>query len=107
MTRDEHRKLVNEMLGMVGADHQARASELLTTLSDDYETVLSESEGYANRVNELTEKNETLRDVNTKLFLKTGEKPKDPPKDPTPPSDEPDTPKITFESLFNDKGELM
>lgn len=107
MTRDEHRRLVNEMLGLVGADHQARASELLTTLSDDYESVLTESEGHATRVSELTANNETLRAVNAKLFLKVGEVPNTPPNDPTPPSDEPDTPKITFESLFNDKGELM
>ena len=95
------------MLGLVNADHQARASEILASLSDDYESVLSESEGRETRVNELTANNETLRAVNAKLFLKVGEVQNTPPKDPTPPSEDPDKPKLTFESLFNDKGELI
>lgn len=107
MKREDHKKLITEMLGLVNADHQARASELLTTLSDDYETVLTESEGHANRVTELTANNETLRAVNAKLFLKVGEVPNNPPNDPTPPTEDPDKPTITFESLFNDKGELI
>lgn len=107
MTRDEHRRLVQEMIGLVNADHQARASEILTSLSDDYDTVLTESEGHANRVTELTANNETLRSVNAKLFLKVGEVPNAPPKEQTPPSESSDIPNITFESLFNDKGDLI
>lgn len=107
MKRDEHKNLINEMLGLVSADHQARASEILTSLSEDYETVLTESEGNATRVSELTANNETLRAVNAKLFLKVGEVPNTPPNNPTPPTEDPDKPTITFESLFNDKGELI
>lgn len=107
MERSEHKKLIQEMLGMVNPDNQARASEILTTLSDDYETVLSESEDSANRVTELTANNETLRSVNAKLFLKVGEVTPTTPKDQEPSLDESNIPNITFESLFNDKGDLI
>ena len=102
MTRDEHKKAVAKLLGMVSAEHQADASELLTTLSEDYEETLTTSETSATRVSELTAKNEKLRQVNTELFLKVGT----PQKQKEDVKEESNIPDITFDSLFNEKGEL-
>lgn len=106
MTRDEHKQKIAKLMGLVSPDNQATMSEILTELSEDYEQVLTASEGHSARVQELTANNETLRAVNAKLFLKVGEVPKDPPQ-PSEPTTDPEPPTITFESLFNDKGELI
>lgn len=105
MTRDEHKAAIQKLLGMVAPDHQAAASEMLTQLSEDYEQTLTTSEQAAANVQTLTANNETLREVNARLFLKVGsvEKPKD---KPTPEPDKPCGEIPTFESLFNEKGEL-
>lgn len=106
MTRDEHKQKITKLMGFASAEHQAAMSEILTELSEDYERVLTDSEGTSARVQELTANNETLRAVNAKLFLKVGEVPNNPPTPPTPEGD-PEPPAITIESLFNDKGELI
>lgn len=104
MTRDEHKQSLNKLLGMVAPEHQATATDLMATLSEDYERTLSEHETASSRVEELIRNNETLRDVNAKLFLKVGEVPKEPqPSEPT----EPEIPNVSIDSLFNDKGELI
>jgi hypothetical protein len=105
MTRDEHKQIVNRLLGMVAPDHQANASELLTNLSEDYEQTLTASETATTRVEELTKNNETLRDVNAKLFLKVGSVPNEP--QPSEPKTEPERTPISIDSLFNEKGELI
>ena len=104
MTRDEYKQKITKALGFASPEHQASMSELLTELSDDYESVLTDSESASEKVTELTKNNETLRAVNAKLFLKVGEVPKDVPKTT---EQEEDIPNVTFESLFNDKGELI
>lgn len=105
MTREELKALVQELMGFSTPDHQARASEILTTISEGFETVLTASEQAQTRVSELTANNETLRDVNAKLFLKVGTK-ADHKTDPEPPKQtEPEN--IGFDTLFNDKGELI
>lgn len=108
MTRQEIKNLMNEMLGFAQAEHQARASEILTTLSDEFETVMTASEQANDRVSELTANNETLRAVNAKLFLKVGntENPPAPPSDGGSEQNHGDN-NITFDNLFNDKGELI
>ena len=107
MKRSEHKSIVQELLGMVASDHQARASELLTTLSDDYDQTLTASEQAATNVQNLTNDNENLRKANMKLFLRVGETEKETHKEEDK-SDETDEAKpIPFESLFNEKGELI
>lgn len=105
MTRDEHKALTVELLQIAGTENQARVSEILTNLSDDYEETLTSLETSETNVSELTKNNEALRKVNADLFLKVGNSipnPKtEPPGDDTPPEVK------TFDSLFNEKGELI
>lgn len=109
MTRDEIKKSLQDLLGFTSPDNQAKASEILTALSDEYERVSTESETNASRVAELTANNETLRSVNAKLFLKVGATEKEADKESVP--DETETKGeldgLTFEKLFNDKGDLL
>lgn len=109
MTRDEHRQAIQSLLGMVSADHQAAASEILTNLSDDYEQTLTASEQSANSVAELTRNNETLRSVNAKLFLRVGETEKSAHvEQPNNGNDgEAEDKPLPFSDLFNEKGELI
>lgn len=111
MKREDHKAKLTALLGLATPENQARASELLTELSDDYEEVLTASENNANQVATLTANNETLRDVNAKLFLKVGATDKT-----TVHTDKGDngnenkgdgSDSITFDKLFNEKGELM
>lgn len=106
MTREELKQLAAELMGFASADHQARTSEILTTISEGFETTLSESEQAQTRVAELTANNETLRDVNAKLFLKVGNKPEPTPTPEPTPEIEP-KPQLSFDKLFNEKGELL
>ena len=73
MTRDEHKNIVNRLLAMATPENQANASDLLTQLTDDYEKTLTDFEAATANVTQLTANNETLRQVNAKLFLKVGE----------------------------------
>lgn len=109
MTRDEHKQIVNQMLTMVSAENQAKASDLLTQLSEDYEQTLTGLETATASEKALKENNETLREVNAKLFLKVGQTDKklheDKPNEQEQQDDKPDS-NLTFENLFNEKGEL-
>lgn len=105
MTRDEHKNIVNQLLGLVGADNQASASDLLTQLTDDYGVTLDTLDTANQNVTRLTENNERLRDVNAKLFLKVGEVKKS--EEPKPEDGKADEPKLTYEALFNEKGDLI
>lgn len=105
MTRDELKQLTQELIGFSSPEHQARTSEILTAISEGFETTLTESEQAQNRVSELTANNETLRDVNAKLFLKVGSK-SSTVTDPEPPT-QTDTDPVSFDTLFNEKGELI
>lgn len=106
MTREEHKAAVNRLLGMVASEHQATASELLTNLSDDYEQTLTAHEQAQNSVRTLTENNESLRAVNTKLFLRVGDTEKALHKEDKTP-DKPKDEIPSFDTLFNEKGELI
>ena len=104
MTRDEHRNAIQQLIGMVASEHQAAASELLTNLSEDYEATLTNFETSENTVRTLTANNETLRDVNAKLFLKVGSTNKEVQEEA---HTEPEGKPLPFEELFNEKGELI
>jgi len=86
---------------------QAKISELLTTLVDDYTKI-------DNKINSLTTENvnfktdnEKLRTANMNLFLKIGEKVDTPtPEKSTIESKEPLNKPREFKDLFNEKGGL-
>lgn len=108
MTRDEHKNIVNQLLSMATPEQQANASNLLTQLTDDYEQTLTNSENLATQNATLTQNNETLREVNAKLFLRVGHTDPNPKEDPkNPPNDQLDKNQLTFDKLFNEKGELI
>lgn len=107
MTRDEHKAEIQKLFGMIAPDHQAAASEILNGLSNDYETTQNTLDNANANVQTLTQNNENLRAANTKLFLQLGSTPKPedkPGKNPPPTQDEKP---LTFESLFNEKGDLI
>ena len=106
MTRDEHKKLINQMLSMVAPENQANASEILTQITEDYEQTLTDFETATENVKELTANNENLRAVNSKLFLKVGETIKNDETMNNDVEDEP-IPPPSFDTLFNEKGELI
>ena len=102
MTRDEHKQAIQTLMGMIAPEHQAAASEALSALSEDYESVLTTSETLTDQNKTLTTNNEKLRDANMKLFLKVGE----PGKAASEKRQEETKPELTFEALFNEKGDL-
>ena len=107
MTRDEHKNIVNQLLAMATPEQQAAASDLLTQLTDDYEQTLTNSEQLTANNETLTANNETLRQVNAKLFLKVGETDKHMNTKPTTKPGDGNEDQLTFEALFNEKGELL
>lgn len=106
MTRDEHKAITDQLLQMVTPEQQAAASGLLVQLVDDYGATLdtlSEASATADR---LTENNEALRKVNADLFLKVGHTIPNKPEE-TPNEGQGEESKLTYEALFNEKGELI
>ena len=106
MTRDEHKNIVNQLLAMATPEQQAAASDLLTQLTDDYEQTLTNNEQLTANNQTLTTNNETLRQVNAKLFLKVGETDKNMNNNPGQ-DDGGNENQLTFEALFNEKGDLI
>ena len=105
MERTEHTNIVNQLLSMCAPENQATASELLTQLSDDYEATLTTLETAQTNIESLTTNNENLRRVNADLFLRVGETIKKPtPTEPKPVDSQEN--QLTFDALFNEKGEL-
>lgn len=108
MTRDEHKNIVNQLLGMATPEQQAAASELLTQLTDDYEQTLTSNETLTANNATLTANNEKLRSVNADLFLKVGVTNKQIHKTEDKSEDgNVDESQLTFDALFNEKGELI
>ncbi len=103
MTLEEMQTMLKGFINLVSPENQATASETLTTLTEGITTVFSERDTANTKITELTENNETLRAVNAKLFLKVGEVPKE---DSKPSEQPPKMEEVTFDSLFNEKGEL-
>lgn len=107
MTRDEHNQIIQQLLNCVAADHQATASNLLLQLSEDYEEFTTNLETLTQHNTKLSNDFEELRKVNSKLFLRVGETEKVSSQNiPTPKDGEPEEDIPTYESLFNEKGEL-
>lgn len=111
MKREDHKKLLNELLGFLPSDNQARGSEILTSLTNDYEQVLNTSEGFETANKELKDRVEHLRSVNYDLFEQLGtqkkEQNEDDKKDVNDGKKDKGENTLTFDKLFNDKGELI
>ena len=108
-SREDFQTRMNTLLGLATPETQAQVSAILTEMSGEVDGIFARSADLTSTNERLTADNETLREVNTKLFLKVGEVPKggNPNPEPQPPvGDEPDT-TLTYENLFNEKGELM
>ena len=102
LSRDEHSTILNQLREMVGEEHTADATQILTRLSENF----NETETALNSANENVEKfkgdNEKLRAVNADLFLKVGGAKVE---DNNP--NKTDEEKLPFDALFNEKGELI
>lgn len=109
MKREEHKAIIDEMMKLATPENQARACELLTQLSDDYEQTLTASETLTADNATLTANNEKLRQVNADLFLKVGTTNKETHIENKNNNNgqERELPEMTFEKLFNEKGELL
>lgn len=105
MKREEMQALTHELMGFATPENQARFSEILTTIMDDHEDTNSHVTEMEQSISALTERNERLREVNTELFLKSGKQP--PQTETTPPTDQGQKSELTYEKLFNEKGELI
>jgi hypothetical protein len=102
MKREEHTELIQKIRTALpaGADLSV-VTEALTTLSDDYGTVVAELDTTKTNVSQMTKDLESLRETNMRLFLKVGS--------PTPDIDkkaDPEDTRLKFEDLFNEKGGL-
>lgn len=107
MTRDEHKQAINQLIGMISAEHQADASLILTNLSEDYEKTLTTSETNANALEKANENFERLRAVNSELFLKVGVTKKEAHIEEKNPTTNQEDKILPFSDLFNEKGELI
>ena len=106
MTREEHKAITNQLLQMVTPEQQAAASGLLVQLTDDYGGTLDTLEQATDTAAKLTENNEALRKVNADLFMRVGQTIPDIKKE-NENNDQQDDNQLTFEALFNEKGELL
>ena len=104
LTRAELKAKFNEVLGMATPENQASVTELMSTLNDEYDSILTENENLTTRNQELVANNEKLRSVNAELFLKVGVSDKKTEKSDTTDNE---VERIPYDTLFNDKGELM
>lgn len=108
MTRDEHKQIVTDMLKLVTPENQASASEMLAKLTTDYEETLTGLETANASVTKLTSDFENLRRVNADLFLQVGNTKKTIHEEENNNDDNDDEEnKMTFEALFNEKGDLI
>lgn len=110
MTRDEHKQIVNSLLGMTTPEKQADASLLLSQLTTDYEETLTASETATASLETMKKDFENLRDVNAKLFLQVGNTKKEihshEQEHNKPNNQSNNENELTFDALFNEKGDL-
>ena len=104
MTRDEFSSCVSEILESVGDEHHARVTEILSNISADYESF--DSTRTENET--LTKRNNELKKVNGTLLIQVGQSnvSRETVKNESTNQSTSEAPKITIESLFNEKGEL-
>lgn len=81
----------------------AEMRAMLTTLSDDAGVVFDERESLSESNKQYVEDNEKLRQANMKLFLQVGEQRKPEEPEPVVP---PKPQRMSFDALFDDKGNI-
>ena len=112
MTIEEHKNIITEIA--TNLNDQAKVTTLLADLSKDYSEISSKLDTANISVADLTKTNEELRSANMKLFTQIGssEQPStvlDEPNKDNPTSSGENTnenKELTYENLFNEKGEL-
>lgn len=97
MNRNEHSNILAAILA--AASDPATVSDKVTQLSDDYMGLLAESEINRETITGLKKQNEELIKQNMKLFLKVGVSQETP-------IQELEEKRPTFESLFDENGNL-
>ena len=107
MERTEHTNLIQSLAGMINPDNQADAPRILTQLSEDYGVVLDENATFKTSNEELTNKNDELRKANADLFLKVGNTSTENKKQTMDKKETEGEEIPSFDTLFNEKGELI
>lgn len=77
MTIDEYNELTRELAS--GSADEARASQILVSLTDAFTESASNLENAQNEITKLTDSNTSLKQANYELFLRIGSKPSDSP----------------------------
>lgn len=106
MNRADFQTAIELLLEMIQPERQADASEMLTSLSEGFNTVLDANETIQGENAQFKADNERLRKVNTDLFLKVGAENKSDYKHNEPPTGK-DEDIPSYDTLFNEKGELI
>ena len=99
MTGEQHTKIIQAIQQNVG--DVALISQKLAELSEDYSTTLATVDTSTKEVEKFKLENEKLRQANMNLFMKIGTTKED---EETEEEEEENT--LTFDALFNEKGEL-
>ncbi len=102
-TRERSKEILAQLLGLAG-DEQGEASGLLSELSDGQSEIFNSYELGENKIKELENRVEELKEQNMDLFLKTGSM-IEPEKPETEPEEEEET--KDYEDLFDENGELI
>ena len=107
MTLEQMKEAARELISMATPEQQARASELLTSISDGFEAVVNERDTAQAAERTASDNNEKLRKANMDLFLRVANNP-EPGSEPSAASgSESEENTLTYDALFNDKGELI
>ena len=100
MTKQEFLDSLNT-IGQLEDPAQMRTA--LAEIRDAVGAVFDSNEELTQQNQQYVQDNESLRNANMKLFLQVGE-----PRQPEPPAPEPTKPqKMSFDSLFDDKGNIL
>lgn len=105
MTLDEHTNLIRDI--RTNLNDEGKVSELLAQISDGFSTALSERSQMEEQLNNIKTANESLRDANMKLFLRVGKSVAEDDESKEKKKDSENENKLSFEKLFNEKGELI
>lgn len=99
MTLDE---MLQKMTDIGTAEDDASRRAIITEVSDEIKTVFGTVDTLTESKNKLDADNKKLQEYNMQLFLKVGGQKK---QEVTPEGDDTDN-NLTYENLFNEKGEL-
>jgi regulator of replication initiation timing len=106
-SQEQANQMINDILGNL--NDQGKVSEILQDFRTDYTGTLTEHANLSTSVEELTRNNESLKNVNNKIMLQLGDvssivgKEKEQKEEQEKEEQENE---LTYENLFNEKGEL-